>query len=48
MIQFTLTLKMTTTKVGEMSVTIDNSPIQDSVFTDDHAHSTFYSSIQRN
>ena len=48
MIQFTLTLKMTTTKVGEMSVTIDNSPIQDCVFTDDHAHSTFYSSIQRN
>ena len=28
MIQLTLTLKMTTTKVVEMSVTIDNSPIQ--------------------
>ena len=28
MIQLTLTLKMTTTKVVEMSVTINNSPIQ--------------------
>ena len=28
MIQLTLTLKMTTTKVVEMSITIDNSPIQ--------------------
>ena len=48
MIQLTLTLKMTTTKVVEMSVTIDKSPIQDCLFTDDHAHSTFYSSVQRN
>ena len=48
MIQLTLSLKMTTTKDGEMSVTIDNSPIQDCVLTDDHAHSAFYSFIQRN
>ena len=41
-------MKMTTTKVVEMSVTIDISPIQDCVLRDDHAHSTFYSFIQRN
>ena len=41
-IQLTLTLKMTTAQVVEMSVTGNNkSPIQDYVHPDDHTQPTF-------
>ena len=41
-IQFTLTLKMTTAQVVEMSVTVNNnSPIQDYVHSDDQTQPTF-------
>ena len=41
-IQFTLTLKMTTAQVVETSVTVDNnSPIQDFVHPDDQTQPTF-------
>ena len=36
MIQLTLTLKMTTAKVVETSVTVNNSRVQDYVHLDDH------------
>ena len=36
MIQLTLTLKMTTTQVVKMSITVHNSPIQDYVHLDNH------------
>ena len=36
MIQLTLTLKMTTTQVVKMSITVNNSPIQDYVHLDNH------------
>ena len=40
--QLTLTLKMTTAKVVEMSVTVNNnSPIQDYVDLDDHTQPTY-------
>ena len=32
---------MTTTQVVETSVTVNNSPIQDYVQPDDHAHTTY-------
>ena len=42
MIQLTLTLKMTTAQVVEMSVTVNNnSPIQDYVHPDDQTQPTF-------
>ena len=41
MIPLTLTLRMTTTQVVETSVTVNNSPIQDYVQPDDHAHPTY-------
>jgi len=42
MIQLTLTLKMTTEQVVEMSVTVNNnSPIQDYVHLDDQTQLTF-------
>ena len=42
MIQLTLTVKVTTTEVVEMSVTINNnSPIHDYVHSDDHAQPTY-------
>ena len=41
-IQRTLTLKMTTAKVVETSVTVNNnSPIQDYVYPDDHTQPTY-------
>ena len=40
MIQLTLTLKMTTAKVVETSVTVNNSPVQDYVHLDDHTQPT--------
>ena len=41
-IQRTLTLKMTTAKVVETSVTVNNnSPIQDYVYPDDHTPPTY-------
>ena len=41
MIQLTLTLKMTTAKVVETSVTVsNNSPIQDDLHADDHTEPT--------
>ena len=41
-IQLTLTLKMTTAQVVEMSVTVNkNSPIQDYVHQDDHTQPTY-------
>ena len=43
MIQLTLTLKMTTTQVVEMSVTVNNSPIQDYVNSDNHTQPTYWS-----
>ena len=45
MIQLTLTLKMTTAQVGEMSVTVNNSPIKDFSHTDDHTQPTQYSFV---
>ena len=39
-IQLTLTLKMTTAQVVEMSVTVKNSPVQNYIHPDDHAHPT--------
>ena len=42
MIQLTLTLKMTTAQVVEMSVTVNNnSPIQDYLYPDDQTQPTF-------
>ena len=41
MIQLTLTLKMTTTQVVEMSVTVNNSPIQNYVHLDDQTRPTY-------
>ena len=41
LIQITLTLKMTTPLVVEMSVTVNNSPIQDYVHPDDHTQPTY-------
>ena len=42
MIQLTLTPKMTTAQVVEMSVTVNNnSPIQDNVHSDDQSQPTF-------
>ena len=42
MIKLTLTLKMTTAQVFEMSVTVNNkSPIQDYVHPDDQSQPTF-------
>ena len=41
MIQLTLTLKMTTAQVVEMSVTVNNSPIHDYVHADDHTQPTY-------
>ena len=42
MIQLTLTVKVTTAQVVEMSVTINNnSPIQDYIHSDDHAQPTY-------
>ena len=41
MIQLTLTLKMTTARVVEASVTVNNSPIQDYVHPDDHTQPTY-------
>ena len=40
-IQLTCTLKMTTTQVVETTVTVNNSPIQDYIHPDDHAHPTY-------
>jgi len=41
-IQLTLTLKMTTAQVVEMSVTVNNkSPIHDYVLMDDHTQPTY-------
>ena len=40
MIQLTLTLKMTTAKVVETSVTVNKSPVQDYVHLDDHIQPT--------
>ena len=40
-IQLTLTLKMTNAPVVEMSVTVNNSPIQDYVHPDDHTQPTY-------
>ena len=37
MTQLTLTLKMTTAQVVEISVTVNNGPIQDYIHPDDHA-----------
>ena len=41
MIQLTLTLKMTTTQVVEISVTVNNSPIQKYVHLDNHTRPTY-------
>ena len=41
MIQLTLTLKMTTVQVVEMSVTVNRGPIQDYVHPDDETQPTF-------
>ena len=42
MIQLTLTLKMTTSQVVKMLVTVnDNSPIQDYIHPDDQTQPTF-------
>ena len=43
MIQLTLILKMTTTQVVEMSVTVNNSPVQDYVNPDNHTQPTYWS-----
>ena len=40
-IQLTLTLKMTTVQVVEMSVTVNRGPIQDYVHPDDQTQPTF-------
>ena len=40
MIQLTLTLKMTTVQIVKMSVTVNNSPIQD------HTHENYDSWVQ--
>ena len=40
-IQFTLTLKMTTAQAVETSVTVNNSPIQDYVHPEDQTQPTF-------
>ena len=40
MIQLTLILKMTTAQVVKMSVTVNNSPIQDYVNPDNHTQPT--------
>ena len=40
-IQLTLTLKMATAQVVETSVTVNNSPIQDYVHSDDQTQPTF-------
>ena len=40
MIQLTLTLKMTTAQVVKMSVTVNDSPIQDFIHPDDHTQPT--------
>ena len=40
MMQLTLTLKMTTAKVVETTVTVNNSPVQDYVHLDDHIQPT--------
>ena len=45
-IQLTLTLKLTTAQVDESSVTVNNSPIQDYVHSDDHAPHTYYTNLQ--
>ena len=45
-IQLTLTLKMTTAQVDESSVTVNNTPIQDYVHSDDHAPHTYYTNLQ--
>ena len=39
--QLTLTLKMTTVKVVEMSVTVNRGPIQDYVHPDDQTQPTY-------
>jgi len=41
MIQLTLTLKMTTAQVVETSVTVNNSPIQDYVHSDNYNRPTY-------
>ena len=41
MIPLFLTLRMTTAQVVETSVIVNNSPIQDYVHPDDHAHPTY-------
>ena len=47
MIQLTLTLKMTTAQVVEMSVTVNNnSPFQDYVDLDEQTQPTFYVSLK--
>ena len=45
MIQFTLTLTMTTKQVVETSVTVNHSPIQDYNHLDDHAPPTYEVSL---
>ena len=40
-IPLTLTLKMTTAQVVETSVIVNNSPIQDYVYPDDHAQHAY-------
>ena len=40
MIQLTLTLKITTAQVVKMSVTVNDSPIQDFIHPDDHTQPT--------
>ena len=41
MIQLTFTLKMTTAQVVEVSVTVNNSPIQDYIHPDNQTQPTF-------
>ena len=41
MMRLTLTLKMTTAQVVKTSVTVNNSPIQDYVHSDDQTQPTF-------
>ena len=41
MMQLTLTLKMTTAQVVEVSVTVNNSPIQDYILPDNQTQPTF-------
>ena len=45
-IQLTLTLKLTPAQVVESSVTVNNSPVQDYVHSDDHAQPTYYTNLQ--